>query len=100
VSPQLARERGLEDGDVIELRYRGNAARMPIFRVPGHPQQSVTVFFGYGRQKAGNVGNATTERASVQRVSLRTSDAPWFGSGLEIAKTANAIPSPSRRNTT
>src|SRR5204862_4831263 len=48
ISPQLAKDRGLHDGDVIELKYRGNTARMPIFRVPGHPQQSVTVFFGYG----------------------------------------------------
>jgi MoCo/4Fe-4S cofactor protein with predicted Tat translocation signal len=92
VSPQLARERGLEDGDVIELRYRGNAARMPIFRVPGHPQQSVTVFFGYGRQKAGNVGNATTSAQAFNAFLLRTSDAPWFGSGLEIAKTGERHP--------
>jgi molybdopterin-containing oxidoreductase family iron-sulfur binding subunit len=39
VSPQLAHDRNLEDGDVIELRYRGNTARMPIVRVPGHPHE-------------------------------------------------------------
>ena len=87
VSPQLARERSLEDGDVIELRYRGNTARMPIFRVPGHPQQSVTVFFGYGRRMAGNIGNAAGDAAAFNAFLLRTSDAPWFGNGLEIAKT-------------
>ena len=56
--PSLAEQHGLRDGDVIELRYRGNTARMPIFRVGGHPRQSVTVFFGYGRRMAGRVGNA------------------------------------------
>src|SRR4029078_11911887 len=71
ISPQLARERSLEDGDVIELRYRGNTARMPIFRVPGHPQQSVTVFFGYGRRLAGTVGKHKTARETVQDITLR-----------------------------
>ena len=89
VSPQLARERSLEDGDVIELRYRGNTARMPIVRVPGHPQQSVTVFFGYGRQRVGNVGKATKDAETFNAFLLRTSDAPWFGNGLEIAKTGD-----------
>jgi MoCo/4Fe-4S cofactor protein with predicted Tat translocation signal len=92
VSPVLARERSLEDGDVIELRYRGNTARMPVVRVPGHPQQSVTVFFGYGRQKAGNVGNATRDAEAFNAFLLRTSDAPWFGNGLEIAKTGERYP--------
>ncbi len=92
ISPQLARERSLEDGDVIELRYRGNTARMPIFRVPGHPQQSVTVFFGYGRRMAGSVGNATKDAEAFNAYLLRTSDAPWFGSGLEIAKTGERYP--------
>ena len=87
INPNLANERGLQDGDVIELKYRGNTARMPIFRVPGHPRQSVTVFFGYGRRMAGNVGNATKEAELFNAYLLRTSDAPWFGGGLEITKT-------------
>jgi len=92
ISPQLANERRLQDGDVIELKYRGNTARMPVFRVPGHPQQSVTVFFGYGRKMAGNVGNATKESEPFNAFLLRTSDAPWFGGGLEISKTGDNYP--------
>jgi len=92
VSPQLAHERNLDDGDVIELKYRGNTTRMPIFRVPGHPQQSVTVFFGYGRQRAGSVGTATKDAEPFNAFLLRTSDAPWFGHGLEIAKTGERYP--------
>ncbi len=92
ISPQLARERSLDDGDVIELKYRGNTARMPVYRVPGHPQQSVTVFFGYGRRMAGHVGNATSDAQLFNAFQLRTSDAPWFGNGLEIAKTGERYP--------
>jgi molybdopterin-containing oxidoreductase family iron-sulfur binding subunit len=85
--PSLADQHGLRDGDVIELRYRGNTGKMPIFRVGGHPRQSVTVFFGYGRRKAGRVGNTEGLAQQFNPFLLRTSDAPWFGTGLEIAKT-------------
>ena len=87
ISPRLAEEYDLNDGDVIELKYRGNTARMPVFRVPGQPHQSVTVFFGYGRRMAGRVGNAGNGAERFNAFLLRTSDAPWFGSGLEISKT-------------
>ena len=89
VSPQLAKERGLNDGDLIELKYRGNTMRLPVFRVPGHPAQSVTVFLGYGRRMAGRVGTAAKDAEAFNAYLLRTSDAPWFGDGLEISKTGS-----------
>ena len=42
---------------------------MPVFRVPGHPAQSVTVFLGYGRRMAGRVGTAGEGCRGVQRLS-------------------------------
>ena len=87
ISKRLADERGLRQGDIVELRYRGSSVRMPVFVVPGHPAQSVTVFFGYGRRNAGRVGNAVGSSQQFNAFLLRTSDAPWFGSGLELVKT-------------
>jgi molybdopterin-containing oxidoreductase family iron-sulfur binding subunit len=92
IAPRLAEERELRNGDVIELRYRGNTARLPVFIVPGHPAQSVTVFFGYGRRSSGRVGNAVGAAQGFNGYLLRTSDAPWFGSGLEIVKTGDHHP--------
>ena len=92
ISTRLAEERGLREGDVVELRYRGNTVRMPVFVVPGHPAQSVTVFFGYGRSRAGRVGNAVGASQQFNAFLLRTSDAPWFGSGLELVKTGDNYP--------
>ena len=67
--PQARRgQRALDRGDVIELRYRGVTARMPVFIVPGQPDQSVTVFLGYGRRMAGRVGTATERRPAIQRL--------------------------------
>jgi molybdopterin-containing oxidoreductase family iron-sulfur binding subunit len=83
----LAEEQGLRDGDVVELRYRGNTARMPVFIVASHPARAMTVFFGYGRQSAGRVGNASEQSRQFNPFLLRTSDAPWFGSGLQMTRT-------------
>ncbi len=88
----LAEDQGLHNGDVVELSYRGHTARMPVFIVPGHPRESVTVFFGYGRRLAGRVGNALDDAQPFNAYLLRTSDAPWFGSGLKISKTGERYP--------
>jgi molybdopterin-containing oxidoreductase family iron-sulfur binding subunit len=92
VSTQLAEERGLHEGDIVSLTYRGATIQMPVFVVPGHPARSVTVFFGYGRSHAGRVGNAVGSSQQFNAFKLRTSDAPWFGSGLELAKTGDRYP--------
>jgi MoCo/4Fe-4S cofactor protein with predicted Tat translocation signal len=89
ISPKLAEEKTLGNGDIIELRYRGVTARMPVFVVPGQPDQSVTVFLGYGRRAAGRVGTASEEAQAFNAYLLRTSDAPWFGTGLDIVKTGD-----------
>jgi molybdopterin-containing oxidoreductase family iron-sulfur binding subunit len=87
VSPQLAERQKLDNGDIVELRYRGNTARLPVAVVPGHPDNAVTVFFGYGRQRVGRVGAPASDLAKEFNVyALRTSDAPYFGGGLEIVK--------------
>ena len=76
ISPKLAEEKSLDRGDIIELKYRGATTRMPVFIVPGQPDQSVTVFLGYGRRMAGRVGTASEEAQAFNAYRLRTSDAP------------------------
>jgi molybdopterin-containing oxidoreductase family iron-sulfur binding subunit len=87
MSKPTADSKGLADGDLVELRYRGNTAKLPVVVMPGHPDNSVTVFFGYGKQVTGRVSAPPEDVAKEFDVlRLRTSDAPWFGSGLEISK--------------
>jgi molybdopterin-containing oxidoreductase family iron-sulfur binding subunit len=49
----------------------------------------VTVFLGYGRRMAGRVGTAAADAQAFNAYLLRTSDAPWFGRGLEITRTGD-----------
>ena len=74
VSPRLAEQQHLRDGDIIELKYRGNTAKLPVAIVPGHPDGAVTAFFGYGRQVTGRVGTSADEVA--RRDSTSTACAP------------------------
>jgi molybdopterin-containing oxidoreductase family iron-sulfur binding subunit len=69
--------------EVVEIRYRGRSVRAPVWVLPGHPDESVTVHLGLGRTRAGRVGTGVGFNAYA----LRTSDAPWFGAGAEIVRT-------------
>jgi molybdopterin-containing oxidoreductase family iron-sulfur binding subunit len=69
--------------DQVDLEYQGRKVRAPVYILPGQPDDSVTVHLGYGRTKVGRVGND----AGFNAYAIRTSDAPWFGSGLQITKT-------------
>jgi len=71
--------------DVVRLDYKGRSLNIPVFIQVGHPDDCVTVHLGYGRTSAGKVGNGT----GFNVYTLRTSDAPWFGSGVQIGKTGD-----------
>jgi MoCo/4Fe-4S cofactor protein with predicted Tat translocation signal len=77
-------ERGKgHETEIVELRYRGRSVRAPVWILPGHPDDAVTVHLGQGRPRAGRVGNDV----GFSAYALRTSDAPWAGHGLEVART-------------
>ncbi|MGH7425859.1 MAG: TAT-variant-translocated molybdopterin oxidoreductase, partial [Candidatus Methylomirabilales bacterium] len=88
LSPATAERLRLANEEVVELLYRGRVVRAPVWIMPGHADDSVTVHLGYGRTRAGRVGTG----AGFNAFALRTSDAPWFGSGLEIRKVGERYP--------
>jgi molybdopterin-containing oxidoreductase family iron-sulfur binding subunit len=72
---------GLHEDDIVELTVAGRKVKAPVIAVPGHPDNSVTVHLGYGRQAAGRVGSGAGFNAYL----IRTSDAPFYATG-SIAK--------------
>jgi MoCo/4Fe-4S cofactor protein with predicted Tat translocation signal len=78
----VERGRGHET-EVVELRYGGRSVKAPVWILPGHPDDAVTVHLGHGRPRAGRVGTGV----GFDAFALRTSDAPWFGGGLEVTRT-------------
>jgi MoCo/4Fe-4S cofactor protein with predicted Tat translocation signal len=83
VGPAMAERLHLEKEDLVELEVQGRKIEIPVWVQAGHPDNSVTVFFGYGRTRAGRAGTG----AGVNVYPLRTSSSPWFASGLQIRNT-------------
>ena len=83
ISPQLAKRENLENGDVVDLTFRGRTIQAPIWIQPGQAENSVTLPLGYGREVVGRVGRGVGFNSYL----LRVSDALWFGDGLTIRKT-------------
>jgi Fe-S-cluster-containing dehydrogenase component len=75
VAPSTAERLGVSTGDVLQVTHEGRQLRVPAFITPGHAQDAITVYLGYGRTRAGRVGNATGFNGYV----LRGSTNPWFG---------------------
>lgn len=53
--------------DVVEITAEGRSVRLPVWIVPGHPDNTITATFGYGR----NIR------------SLRPEETPWFFDSVE-----------------
>jgi molybdopterin-containing oxidoreductase family iron-sulfur binding subunit len=83
ISPKMARDQKLTDGDVISLT-RGNFKMEATAMIqPGHSDDTVSIALGYGRQMCGRVGKDVGSNANL----IRTSDGFYFAPGFAIAAT-------------
>jgi len=70
---------------MIRLIHEGRDLTIPAWVQPGHPDNSVTVYLGYGRSRAGSVGS----KLGFNTYSLRTASAPSIahsGVRFEVGK--------------
>jgi MoCo/4Fe-4S cofactor protein with predicted Tat translocation signal len=82
IGPSMAARMGLKTEDLVTLELNGKKVAAPIWIQAGHPDNSVTVFLGYGRRRAGRAGTG----AGFDMYPLRSSATPWFTTGLNITK--------------
>lgn len=59
---------------MVKLSHDGKELAMPAWIQAGQPDDTVTVYLGYGRERAGSVGNGLGFNTYL----LRTSAAPWI----------------------
>ena len=83
IGPAMAERLKLNFKDVAELEFNGKKVKGPVWIQAGHPDNSITVFLGYGRTRAGRVGTGT----GFDVYPLRTSQAPWFANGAQLRRT-------------
>ncbi|MGE0131149.1 MAG: TAT-variant-translocated molybdopterin oxidoreductase [Blastocatellales bacterium] len=82
ISPNTAAGLGLAPNEepyhanakMIRLVNEGHDLAMPAWIQPGHPDNSVTVYLGYGRQRSGGVGNGL----GFNTYTIRTVNTPFI----------------------
>ncbi len=90
VSVKTAERLGLETDELtgrctrVELRHGDYSVVAPVWVTPGQADDSVTVHLGYGRTRAGRVGNGLGFNAYPLRSPVFS---PGFVAGLEVVKT-------------
>ncbi len=68
---------GAEEDDILEISVGNGKVKAPVIVAPGHPDNSVTVYLGYGREFAGRVGSGAGFNAYL----VRSSYAPLYATG-------------------
>jgi len=83
MSPAMASRLKIESMDMAKFELNGKSIDLPVWIQAGHPDNSVTVFLGYGRRRIGRVGNET----GFDVYPFRYSATPWIASG-KVSKTS------------
>ena len=83
LAPATAQKLSLSNGDVVELGAGGRTVKAPVWIVPGHAEGSITLHFGYGRTKSGNIGTGIGTNAYA----LMSSTHPGFVPNVTVRAT-------------
>jgi molybdopterin-containing oxidoreductase family iron-sulfur binding subunit len=83
IGSAMAERLKLNFKDVAELEFNGKKVKGAVWIQAGHPDNSITVFLGYGRTRAGRIGTGT----GFDVYPLRTSQTPWFADGAKLSST-------------
>ena len=83
LSPATAARQGLKREDVVKVEVDGRQVEAPVFIQPGVAVGSATLYLGYGRSRAGGVGNGV----GVNAYAIRTSNALSVAGGVSLTKT-------------
>ncbi|SDL71982.1 prokaryotic molybdopterin-containing oxidoreductase family, iron-sulfur binding subunit [Modicisalibacter muralis] len=93
IAPALAEARGLGEGDVVRLAVGERHVEVPVYILPGMPDDSVTLTLGHGRPGAGHVAEGIGSDAyRLQRVATRwamPASLEATGEHRELATTQN-----------
>lgn len=94
LSPADAARVGVRDGDELRLEHRGKAIEGPVRIQRGQPDGVLSASLGYGRSRAGAIGNGI----GFDLYALRDLDTPWRLDGVTVAPTGKRHPTPSTQD--
>jgi molybdopterin-containing oxidoreductase family iron-sulfur binding subunit len=73
IAPATAQAHALQNGDLVTITSGNRELDVPVWIVPGHAKDSITVSVGYGRTQAGQLGTG----AGFNTYALRESATPY-----------------------
>jgi MoCo/4Fe-4S cofactor protein with predicted Tat translocation signal len=82
-SVKTAQDLAIRHGDLVSLTLDGRTLEVAAYIMPGQADGTVVLPLGYGRTRAGRVGNGV----GFDTYRLRSTKALWFASGLQVEKT-------------
>jgi molybdopterin-containing oxidoreductase family iron-sulfur binding subunit len=85
LSPESAKQLGVEKGDFVKIAAGDRSVTAAVWVVPGQADGSIALTLGWGRKKAGRVGNDH----GFDAYPLRATDALGFVSGVTVTKTGD-----------
>jgi molybdopterin-containing oxidoreductase family iron-sulfur binding subunit len=86
VSPALATERRLKNGDELVIRHDGRELKGPVWIMPGQESRCVTLALGYGRDAGDDSGGLGHDVFA-----FRSSRSPWHAAGVKLEPTGETL---------
>ncbi|HKS74275.1 MAG TPA: TAT-variant-translocated molybdopterin oxidoreductase [Terriglobales bacterium] len=83
IGPAMAERLHLAAKDVVEVEFNGKKVEAAVWIQAGLPDNSVTLYLGSGRKRAGRAGTG----AGFDFYPLRYSATPWVASGAKVRPT-------------
>ncbi len=83
MSPATAERLGIESEQIVELQAEGQSIEVPVFVLPGHADDAVSLAVGYGREGA----EAIARGVGANAYKVRSTANLWFGSDVKLADT-------------
>lgn len=77
VSPALAKQIGASNGDHVEVTVADRRVVGPAWIMPGQADNTVALYLGYGRKRAGRVGDGL----GYDAYDVQPPDRPWLAKG-------------------
>ena len=77
--------RGMET-KIVKLTHAGRELAVPAFVLPGHADESITIYLGYGRPRGGGV---TKQASGSDAFYIRPALDTWFVQGVDVKKTTD-----------
>jgi MoCo/4Fe-4S cofactor protein with predicted Tat translocation signal len=83
ISPSLAKEIDVKNGDIVEIRTETGKLEIPVWILPGQAKRTVSLYLGGGRYRCGHLG----DNVGFNVYSLRTTQRPWLVQEIQVRKT-------------